>query len=80
MKLIKLLLPRDLKVQHRERKAQLNQTYPITRCFPLKLRTKRAVVSVTRASVMLSMVSTMKLFISGEIFSIYHREEPEKPL
>ena len=80
MKLIKLLLPSDLKIQHRERKAQFNQTYPITRCFPLKSRTKHWAISVRRASVTLSMVFTMKLAISGEIFSMYHREEPEKDL
>ena len=72
--------PRDLKIQHSERKAKFNQTYPITRCFPLKSRTKHGTISATRASVILSMVFTMKLSISGEIFSMYHREEPEKPL
>ena len=80
MKLIQLLLPRDLKIQHRERKAQFSQTYPIMRCFPLKSRTKHEEISVTRASVILSIMFTMKLSISEEIFSIYHREEPEKPL
>ena len=80
MKLIKVLLPRALKMQHRERKAKFNQIYPITRFFPLKSRTKHGAISVTRAFVILSMVFTMKLSISGEIFSMYHREEPEKPL
>ena len=52
----KLLLPRDLKIQYRERKAQFNRTYPITRCFPLKSRTKHGATSVTRVSVIPSMV------------------------
>ena len=47
--------------------------------FPLKSRTNRGAISVTRASVILLMVFTMKLSISDEIFSIYHREEPGKP-
>ena len=79
---IKLLLPRDLKIQQRECQAQFNQTqaYPITRCFPLKSRIKHGAISFTRAFVILSMVFRMILSISGEIFSMYHREEPEKPL
>ena len=40
---------------------------PITTCFPLKSRTKHGAISVTRASVILSMVFTMKLSISGEM-------------
>ena len=49
-KLIKVLLPRDVEIQHRDRKAQFNQTYLITKFFPLKSRTKYGAISVTRAS------------------------------
>ena len=56
--------------QDATQRAQSTITYPITRCFPLKLRTKRGAISVARASVILSVVFTMKLSISGEICTI----------
>ena len=41
-------------------KAQFNQTFPITRCSPLKSRTKHGAISITRASVIPSIMFTMK--------------------
>ena len=68
--------------QNSTKRAQstIQPNLPDDEVFPLKSRTKHGAISVTRAFVILSMVFTMKLSISGEIFSIYHREEPEKPL
>ena len=48
--------------------------------FPTEIKNKTREISVTKASVMLLMVFTMKLSISGEIFSMYYREGLEKPL
>ena len=48
--------------------------------FATEIKNKTWEISVTKASVMLSMVFTMKLSISGEIFSMYYREGLEKPL